>query len=804
MHALRHAFRRLVSSPAYTAIALLTLALGIGVNTSMVSLVNTLLFRSAPYPRSEELVQLSATTRNGEQRSFSEQEIREMRGQARDLAALTALSFDRVPWVEPGQPAERINVAQFTNEMTEVYQVPPLLGRPFLPDEFAQGKNQVALLNEWFWRTRFNSDPQIVGRNLRLSGETVTVVGVMPARFDYKLFWGNIALFRPINFTPDQLAFRAYRNFLLIGRLKPGAAVGGIGAQLSALATRQEKEFPQEYPGIHYRAIPLREAVMDDVGRAISWTLLGLAGFILLIACANLANLQLARATASIRDQAIRAALGASRRRLILQQLTESVLLSSVGGALGFVVAGWINELLERNILLGEAPGLEIVMERPVVITAIVVSLATGVIFGIMPALLASRTDVNSALKSQSRGSTASRGHQRLRHALIVGEIALALVLLGGAAVMNRGFLKMLERRVGWDTAKITTAPLPLPESRYPTPQKRIELYDKLTARLQALPGVEHAALATSLPLFGYGPDRPVFSERLGGADRTDSPAASHVMVSSDYFATMGITLLQGRLFTPDVKADGPLQIVVNQSLAQRFWPGENPIGKRLGAVDNKKTEWREVIGVVSDVEAAISIANPSTKLTVYRPLAQEAWGFVNVVLRGANPASLTAAMRRAIADVDPDLSVDQSGTVGEIATRANHNLVVVAQTMEAFAILGLALAAVGLYGVISNIVVQRTGEFGVRLALGAAPRNLLTHVLGRGLRLAAIGLIIGVVGAWGLTRFLATTMPRLAEADPLTFAGISLVLLAVALLACWFPARRATKVDPMIALRAE
>lgn len=804
MHALRHALRALAKSPAYTGIALLTLALGIGVNTSMFSLVNTLLFRSAPYPEAEQLVLLEAVTRNGPQRIFSEQEIRDLRDQARDFSALVALDFAAYPWAEPGQPAERVNAVKFTSAMMDVFKIQPLIGRTFSAEEFQQGKNQVVLLNEHFWRTRFNGDPQVIGRTMRLSGETCTVIGVMPARFDYKLLWGNAALIRPINFTPDQLAFRAYRNFLLLGRLKPGASTGSIGAQLSPLALRLEKEFPQEYPGLHYRALPLHEAVMDSVGRAISWTLLGLAGFILMIACANLANLQLARATTSIRDFAIRAALGASRRRLMAQQLVESVILSVVGGALGFLVALWVNGLLERNIMIGDAPGLKIAIDGTVIVVSFLVSIATGILFGIVPAFLASRTDLNTSLKSQSRGSTASRSHHRLRHALIIGEVALALVLLSGAAVMNRGFSKMLERRVGWDTSKITTVAVPLPEERYPNAAKRIEFFDKLERRLKEIPGVEQAALATSMPVFGYGPDRQVFTEVSGGAVQNENPVASHVMITHDYFSTMGISLLQGRLFAPDIKADSPLQIIVNQALAQRFWPGENPIGKRLGAVDNKKTEWREVVGVVADIESAINIVNPTTRYVVYRPLPQEAWGYVNVVVRGANPAALTQPMRRAVADIDADLSVDGAGTVRDIADRTQHNLVVIAQTMVGFAVLGLVLAAVGLYGVISNIVVQRTGEFGVRLALGAAPRNILNNVLTRGMRLAAIGILIGVAGSWGLTRFLASVMPRLASTDPLAFSVIAALLFVVTLAACWFPARRATKVDPMIALRAE
>lgn len=805
MPALRYAFRSLLKSPGYTLIALATLALGIGVNTSMFSVVDALLFRSAPYPDAEHVVQLMATTRNDQNvRSFSEQEIREIRPTAEAFSSLTATNYTVATLVEPGRPPERLQCVSFSSGMADTFGVQPLLGRPFAADEFEQGHNQVTLLSESLWRVRFGADPNIIGRTLRLDGEAVTVIGVMPAQFEYRMYWGNVMLWRPLNFTPDQLNLRGYRQFSLIGRLKPGSTIDTVAAQLSALAANQEKNFPQDYPGLRYKALPLHVAAMDDVGRSISWMLLGLAGFVLLIACANLANLQLARATSSVRDLAIRAALGASPGRLIRQQLTECVLLSLTGGILGIFVALWLNRLLERSILIDGVPSFKAPMNATVLVATLGLSLITGLLFGVVPALLASRTDVNAALKSQGRGSTVGRHQHRLRHALIVGEIALALVLLGGAAIMNRGFAKMLERQTGWDTSHVLTAILPIPESRYSTAEKRVEFFRRLELKLVDIPGVDHAALATSLPLFNYTSDREVFLEAPGAAGARTNPVASHVMITPDYFAAMGITVLEGRTFSPDLKPDGPQQILINESLARQFWPKESALGKRLGAIDKNQTVWREVIGVVRDVEPAASITNPATRFAVYRPLNQEPWSYVNVVLRSENPGTLGQAIRRAIAEIDPDLAADRVGTVRQFVDSTQHNIVVVGQMLVGFAALGLVLAAVGLYGVISNLVAQRTTEFGIRLALGARPVDVLGNVLNRGLRLSLLGLAIGLIGACGFGKFLSATMPRLASVDPVALGGVSLLLFAVALLACWFPARRATKVDPMIALRAE
>lgn len=800
---LRYAVRSLVKSPAYTAIALITLALGIGVNTSMFSVVDLLLFRAAPYPQSDRLVQLAGVTRTGELRAFSEQEIREITPQADGFSSLTAVGNTTYSLAEPGRPAERVYANTASSSMLETFRVQPILGRSFAAEDFVQGKNQVVLLNESYWQSRFGGDRAIVGRTLRLDGESVTVIGVLPARAEYRTFWGNVALWRPLNYSKDQLTYRGYRAFLLIGRLKDGVTAQNVAAQLAPLAVTQQKSFPQEYADLRYRVMLLPEASMDEVGRGISWMLLGLSGFVLLIACANLANLQLARATASIREFAIRAALGASRTRLITQQLTECLLLSLAGGGLGLLVAKWVNHILEQNILIGGEPGLTIPIDAPILLIALLVSTLTGIVFGVVPALFASRTDVSSALKSQARGSTSGRGQHRMRHALIIGEVALALMLLAGAAIMNRGFAKFLDHPTGWDTDRILTGTVSMPEARFDTPEKRLDFFRKVTTKLSALPGVEHVALGTSLPLFSYSSERQVFVD-ASAASASTNPVASHVMITPDFFATLGIPLLQGRDIAPDLKTDGPPHILVSESLARQFWPNDSALGRRLGAVNNGTTTWYEIIGVVSDVDCAANIGKPPTKLTVYRPIVQEAWSFINIAVRSAHPETLNDTVLRAFAEIDPDLPVDQLGTIRQFVQRTQHNLVVVAQMLIGFAILGLVLAAVGLYGVISNIVVQRTSEFGIRLALGAQPGDVLSNVLNRGMQLTVIGLGLGLVGAYGLGRFLASFMPQLAIADPASLAVVSVLLFLVTVIASWLPARRATKVDPMIALRAE
>jgi putative ABC transport system permease protein len=802
---MRFAIRSLLKSPGFTIIALITLALGIGVNTSMFTLIDALLFNSGPFPRPDEIHQIIADTRQGQGRDYSEIEMREIRDRASGFSTLTSLRWFPTALAEPGRPAEQVTSVQASDGFFETFGVQPMLGRAFTAEEAKPGNNQVIILSYGFWQRRFGADRDIIGRTLRVDAENVTVIGVMPPSFDYRIMWGPTAYWRPLNYTPEQLKARTYRVFGLYGRLKPGVSARQAAAELEPVAAAQQKDFPQDYAGLRYRVTLLRDANMDNEGRVILWMLVGLSGFVLLIACANLANLQLARSTAAVREFAIRAALGASRTRLIWQQLLECLLLSGAGGALGILLAIWINRVLSASIRISqESGGLALPLDGSVLTVTLLAALLTGILFGIVPAWLSSRADVVSALKSQSRGSTSGRGHHRMRQALIIGEVALALVLLGGAGVMQRGFSKFIKRNTGWDTAHVLTAILPMPEKRFPDSKDRIEFYRKIEARLSALPGVDGVALATGLPLWDYGNTRQIFTEKQASMDKSNLPYASHVMITADFFKTLGIPLIEGREFSPDIKPGDPRVIIINEALARQLWPGESALGRRIASINGNETTWSEVIGVVRSSESAASFGDPPSVYQIFVPIVHEPWSWVRVAVRSQSPGALVDSIRRAVAEVDPDLPADDLITVTQFVNRAQHNIVIVAQLLTGFAILGLVLAGVGLYGVISNVVAQRTSEFGIRLALGARPADVLKLVLNHGIRLSLIGLVLGLGGAYGVSRLLNSIMPRLVGPDVLALGGTALILFVVALFACWFPARRATRVDPIIALRAE
>jgi len=808
---MKFALRSLFKTPGYTITALVTLALGIGVNTSMYTLLDTLLFRTAPFPDADRLVMIVGTTPQTKQEGFSFVETEQMlaqstQGQSGTLESLTAFAGWTDTISEPGQPAEQLSSVDASVGFFKTFKVQPMLGRAYTADEEVPGRNQVALLSHALWQSRFGGDPKIIGRSFRINAEQVTIIGVMPPSFGYPLLFGKVDLWRPITIPRHIVEDRTHRFFAVIARMNPGIAPAQVSAQLAPLASRWAKDYPQTDSGRGFKPMLLHKAVMDSdrTGTVITWLLFGLSGSILLIACANLANLQLARATAGAKDLAIRSALGASRMKLILHQLTESVVLSLAGGVGGVIVASWVNGLLENSIRIGTAD-LSLPIDTGVLLIALLVSLLTGVIFGIIPAWLTSRTDVVNTLKQQTRGSTSSRGQNFARHTLIVAEVALSLALLGAAGVMIRGFDAMLKKNVGWDTDHLLAANIHLPEqSTYNTDDKRRAVIEKLEQRLARIPGAERTAICSTIPTFDYSRSRAIQVEGQTSDDPAKQPLAGFTFVGSGYFETLGIALHEGRLFTPDLRADSPPLIVINEALARKFWPGQSAIGKRIGDRRGDKVVWREVIGVVRDIEFVLNMANPQTPFQIYEPLVNEPWGYLHLLVRGAVPANFKNEVRRAVADIDPDVAVQDIYTMPEGVDRFEHNIFVINDTLAGFALLGLILAAIGLYGVISNVVAQRTGEFGIRLALGANPRDILALVLSRGMKLALLGLAIGTVLAGVLNRLLASAMPRMAAFDPLTLAAVALVLFVVALLACWLPARRATKVDPMVALRAE
>lgn len=798
----RQTLRRLLHAPGFALVAMLTLALGIGVNATMLGLVEALLFRPSPFPTRGNLVQLTGTLRQGAYRQFSYREIEEIRPHAAAFASLLVLGRESVALAEPGRPAERILAANVSAGFHDTLGVAPLLGRAFTAEEFRPGANNVVLLSHAFWLQHYGADRGVLGRTLRLDGATVEIVGVMPPSFDYRPLWSGAAYWRPLDFTAEQRDWRDNRQFTILGRLRDLAPPAQAEAGLAALAAEQAKSFPESYTGLRYRVEPLEAALTDRQSRQITFLLLGLSAFVLLLACANLANLQLARATGRLREYAIRAALGASRGRLFVGQLLESFALALAGGALGLFLAGAFGRILGAQLGIGGAESLS--LGGPVLFATVLIALLSGGLFGLIPAWFAARADVNSALKQQSRGSTGGPAHHRMRQSLIVAEVGLAFVLLAGAVMMHRGVTRLSVRPAGWDTDRVLVADLPLPERRFETFEKRIEIFRRLERRLAEIPGVEHAAIATSLPLESYTGERQVLVDGQSPADAARMPSAFHVMVTSDYFATLGIKLVRGRNFEPGLPSDRPTTVIINEALAHRLWPDADPIGRRLGAMDSGLPFWAEVVGVVRDVDAATATRDPSTPYQVYKPLEQEPWSWSRIALRCRAPVGIAGELRRAVAEVDPDLAISSIATVPEIAAGQQRDLHLAGRILDGFSLLGVALAAVGLYGVISHVVAQRRGEFGIRLALGATPASVARLVLGHGLRFTLLGVGLGLGASLALAQVLRSMLPRLEPGDPLLLVLVSATLVAVAVVSCWVPTRRATRVDPSIALRAE
>jgi predicted permease len=813
---IRHAFRSLGKSSSFTCVVLLTLALGIGVNTSMYTLVDVLLFRSAPFPESERLLLVQSRTAQGQREGYSFSEFEEMRsqvsataenstGQPRPFDSFTAFSYWNDALAEPGQPAERLDSVNATADFFSTFRVQPMLGRAFTADEETPGKNQVALLSFALWQSRFGGDPKIIGRSIRLNAEQVTIIGVMPAAFTYPLFFGKVDLWRPITIPRHIVESRNNHFFGIIGRLSRDTTQGQAEARLSPFLSRWAHDNPQFNSGRALAIKPLQKATMDSTGRFMVWLLFGVGVVVLLLACFNIANLQLARAANKTRDLAIRSSLGASRATLILHQLVESMILALGGGILGLVVAIWTNALVGQAVRIGDAGSLDLPLNGPVLIVAFLASMASGVLFGLLPAWIASRCDLVTALKQQTRGSSASQRTHRLRHVLIVGQVALALALLSTAGVMIHGFGALLKKDKGWDTNHVLAANIRLPEqSTYISDDQRRLAIEKIARRLAQIPNAEHTAICSTAPLFGYSKSSAIQVQGITSDDPAKQPLAGYTMIASDYFSTLGIPLLEGRTFPEELKGDSPPIAIINQTMAHHFWPNDSAIGKKFGERVGDSVVWREVIGVVGDIQFALHVANPATNFQVYKPLAHEPWGYLFLLVRGPVPASYKNDVRKVVADIDPDVAIQEMYTIPEAIERFDHNIVVVDNTIGGFALLGLILASLGLYGVVSNLVAQRTSEFGIRLALGAKPGAVVGLVLRTGIRLTLIGLVIGCVLAFALNRALQAAMPRMADSEPLTITFVALVLFAISLLACWLPARRATKIDPIIALRAD
>jgi predicted permease len=795
MSDLKFAFRQLLTKPGFTAVAVLTLALGIGVNTSMFSGLHSLLMPELPYPDSDRLVRVFRTSPHSQRSPQSPANFLDARGQNSVFSHMAATTSRPINLSEAGQPAERLRAVLATADLLPMLGIQPKLGRAFLPEEDQPGRNDVALLNHAFWLRRFNADPGIVGRALRLDGEAVTVVGVMPPEFGDRQVWGTADLIRPMAFNNSESAVRGNHYLDVFARVKPGITLAQANAGLATLAARLREAHPNFNTDSGCRAVTLAKSRMDPRGQNMLWMILGLAGFVLLIACANLANLQLARTALRSRELAIRGALGAPRSRLLRQLLTENLLLAALGGLLGLLFAQWTNQWLIHRLTEDGRPLIRPELNFAALGFALGASTLSGLAFGLVPAWLASRTNLNATLKQGGRDGGVGPSRHFLRHGLIVSQVALAVMLLVGAGLVMNGLNRFSAADPGWRIDGLHAGYLNLPAASYPNGDARRAFINRLQEKLSALPGVERASLANSLPVAGFHSHVGLSIE--SSATPVTSGLSSLAFVSAGYFPTLGIRLVEGREFGPTDTAESPGVIIINESFARACWPNAPAVGQRIG----QPGAWREIVGVVADVRSATDPGELTTRFQCYRPLAQEPQAGLVVAVRGNVTAE---TLRRAVAELDSDVPLSEAGAVRATVGRFFGQAAVAGWLLSAFAGLGLLLAALGTYGVMAGFVGQRTQEIGVRMALGAQIRDVLWLVLGRGLRLTAVGLVLGCAGSFGLARLLASLAPGLRANSLVVLCCVSALLLTVAFIACWLPARRAARVDPMKALRCE
>jgi putative ABC transport system permease protein len=801
---LRYGARMLLRKPGFTAVAVITLGLGIGANTAMFSVINGMLLRPMPFKDPERLAHLEEkASRNGlETMAMSFPDFADWRERSR--------SFERMALYEENsftlgsgahtEPAERVDGARVTAGLLPLLGVAAVQGRHFLEGEDMPGATATAIIGYELWRRRFGGDPGIIGRVARIDGESVTIVGVMPAGFSFPI---KAEIWRPIGAAFDEKD-RGHHFAYGVGRLKPGVTMEAAAAEMEAIAAAIAREHPQSNKDVEGVVKPWREALLDDSNELL-WLLLGGVGFVLLIACANVANLLLSAGAARAGEMAIRSALGARRATLMRQMLIESLLLSSLGGALGLLIALWSADGMMAVIPEAMPAWMRFSVDWRVLAFTLCATTATALLCGLAPGWQASRADLISVMKDGARGA-GSLKKQRLRGLLVIGEVALAMTLLICAGLMMKSFVHVRRIDVGFNAGRLMTAKIALLENEYPAPAQRNSFYRELLQRLATAPGVESVALTSSLPLseddlsiqgfFVQGQPAPQDSSQI--------PVALHCVVSPDYFRTMGVRLLKGRDFN-DADVEGKERVViVDETIAHRYFAGGDPIGKRIrfgGA--SSGAPWLTVVGVAGAVRHYG--LKKGVRMQAYQPYQQASRGDMTIVARATgDPARLTATFRAQIAALDKDLPIYAARPMTDVMATAMWDDKYVGSLFGLFAGLALCLAAVGIYGLISFSVTQREREIGVRMALGAQTHDVTRMVIRQGLALAALGAALGLGGAALAARLMKGLLFGVSAIDPATFTLLPLALLAIALAACWLPARRAAKLDPMVVLRAE
>jgi putative ABC transport system permease protein len=809
---LRFGLRTLLKNPAISAVAIVAIALGTGANSAIFSVVNAVVLRPLPYENPDSLVLVWGKNPTTARDAISVPDFLDHKNQNQVFTQMAGFAYDDFNLTTGDEP-EHVPGTMVTANYFSVLGTNLSQGTTFRPEDDQPGANRVVIVGYGLWKRRFGSQPNFVGQTILLNGASFTVVGVAPASFqspipeDNPQLWvplsldGGDRLRVPSSVNPSALNSRRTRFLIGIARLKPGVAARQAQADLATIAGQLEQQYKDTNAGVSAGVVPLREHIIGKIQSALM-VLLVAVGFVLLIACANVANLLLARAAARRKEIAIRTALGAGRLRLIRQLLTESILLAVVGGALGLVLAYGEIRLL-RALNPANIPRLtEIDIDGRVLGFTFLIAILTGIIFGLAPALQASKTDLNETLKEGARGSTGGINRQRVRSLLVVSEVALTVLLLIGAGLMIKSFISLQKVNPGFNADNTLTMLVNLPASKYSDDHQVEGFFEQALQKIEALPGVQSAGVVTSVPLTSTSIIRLRFIvDAHPPANASEVPRANYRSISHNYFRAMGISLVKGRFFSEQDRDKSLPVVIVNETMANRYWPGEDPVGKRLTIPLLAAS--REVVGVVADVKH--SSLDTESGAEMYVPYLQKPFNFMAVVVRTApDPLSMVNAVRGEILSVDKNQPAYDVKTMQQIVSESVSQPRLYMLLLGIFAALALVLAAVGIYGVMNYSVAQRTHEIGIRMALGAQRSDILKMIVGQGMILAAVGIVAGLVAAFLVTRVMETLLFGVGTRDLPTFLIIPLVLATVAFLSSYIPARRATKVDPMIALRYE
>ena len=794
---LRYGVRTLVKKPLFTIIAVITLALGIGANTAIFSVVNAVLLRSLPYHKADQLIIVSSLTPSGEEDGISQIESEDLRAQMHSLDGLVGFQSQSVNVTGSDRP-DRIRGAFVSANYFQFFNLVPTIGRTFSEGEDKQGAPKNVVVNEKLWRERLKGDSNLADKRLILNGEVYNVIGVVSAEFKQP-FDSDVEAWMPLAYYPGNNGQRAARFLFAMGRLKDGSNLQQASAEATTIASQLAQAYPNENTGRGAKVQSFPEVMVSGV-RPMLWVLFASVGVILLIACANLANLLVARGISRQKEVAVRAALGASRWRLIRQLLTETTIISVAGGACGVLLAYWgLRALLKlpQNFISADKATLD----TRVLLFALAISLLTGWLFGLAPAFQLARPKLQSFLKEGGRGSGEGARWNRVRGGFVVFQVALSLILLVGAGLLIRSFDTLLKVDVGFRPEKLLSLEYRLPRNKYGKADVQWNFHRQVTEKVQEIPGVQSVALVRGLPFSGNGGSTAITLPDRELPQKGTEPEVMFNTATPNYFETIGIPLLRGRTFGNEDQANTPTVVIINKMMADRFWPNQDPVGKQVRFVEDNSLG--NIVGVVGDAKH-YSIGEDQ-RLQMYVPYSQLPGLFATLLIRtSVEPLSIAEQVRQAVWKVDPDQPMWKIRTVEFLMDRSVADRKFLMTLMVIFAGLALVLTVIGLYGVISYLVNQRTQEIGIRMALGAQMGDILRMVLRQGMFLVLGGVILGLAGAWGLTRLMAKLLYKTSPTDPVTFVGLAVLLIVVALFACYIPARRATKVDPLDALRYE